>query len=176
MTQPLRVLFVCMGNICRSPTAEGVFRKLVAQSPWSGAIDIDSAGTHGYHEGEPPDPRSISHAAKRGIDISSLRARKIVSADFTRFDYVVAMDDNNRRQLLAACPPRMQHKISLLMDWCDDDDAFEVPDPYYGEGDGFERVLDLVQAGCEGLLDGLAEALDAKAATPNSVRSRLQRD
>jgi protein-tyrosine phosphatase len=176
MSQPLRVLFVCMGNICRSPTAEGVFRKLVAQSAHNGAIDIDSAGTHGYHEGEPPDPRSISHAAKRGIDISGLRARKIVSADFSRFDYVVAMDENNHRQLMAACPSRFQHKISLLMEWSDDEEALEVPDPYYGEGNGFEVVLDLVQSGCEGLLDGLADTLAARDVTENGAGSQRQRD
>jgi protein-tyrosine phosphatase len=157
MSQPLRVLFVCMGNICRSPTAEGVFRKLVAQSAHNGAIDIDSA-------------------AKRGIDISGLRARKIVSADFSRFDYVVAMDENNHRQLMAACPSRFQHKISLLMEWSDDEEALEVPDPYYGEGNGFEVVLDLVQSGCEGLLDGLADTLAARDVTENGAGSQRQRD
>jgi protein-tyrosine phosphatase len=158
----MRVLFVCMGNICRSPTAEGVFRQRANALEIGHLIDIDSAGTHNYHEGAPPDPRSIAHAAKRGVDLSSLRARKVVAADFSRFDYIVAMDDNNRRHLLAMCPPRLHHKISLLMEWGGEEDEYEVPDPYQGGADGFEHVLDLVETGCEGLLEAISEQLNVQ--------------
>jgi protein-tyrosine phosphatase len=169
---PVRVLFVCLGNICRSPTAEGVFRKRVAASEIAQLVDIDSAGTAGYHEGAPPDPRSIQHARDRGVDISGLRARKVVAADFTRFDYIIAMDENNHRHLTAMCPPRLQHKVSLLMEWGGEEDEYEVPDPYNGGPDDFEQVLDLVETGCDGLFEALSERLRGQSATVNTSGKR----
>ncbi len=125
----ISVLFVCMGNICRSPTAEGVFRKMVADSPLAGKIDIDSAGTHGYHVGSPPDARAVEHAAKRGYDLSPLRCRQVNATDFERFDYILAADAMNVKHLKAMCPTRLVHKIEYLLDYGGDEDAFEVPDP-----------------------------------------------
>ena len=149
------VLFVCMGNICRSPTAEGVFRKLASESPLAGDLEIDSAGTHGFHAGEPPDPRSIAHAAMRGVDLSSLRARKVTVGDFEHFDHVIAMDENNVQQLISICPVHLAGKIQLLMSYADADDSHEVPDPYYGMAGDFELVLDLIEKGNRGLVNHL---------------------
>lgn len=150
------VLFVCMGNICRSPTAEGVFRKLVTESPLAGTIDIDSAGTHDYHIGAPPDARAINHAADRGFDITALRGRQVSASDFERFDYILAADMMNMRQLKAMCPTRLQHKIEFLLDYGSEDEV-EVPDPYSGEAKDFERALDLIEDGCQGLLEFLLD-------------------
>lgn len=155
-----RVLFVCTGNICRSPTAEGVFRKMVADSPLAGRIDIDSAGTHGYHVGSPPDARSIEHAAKRGYDITLLRGRQIGASDFERFDYILAADLLNMKMLSAMCPTRFQHKLEYLLDYGGgeyDGGKFEIPDPYSGDKAGFENALDLIEDGCEGLLEYLLD-------------------
>jgi len=153
----VKVLFVCMGNICRSPTAEGVFRSMVEAGPLKGKVDIDSAGTIGNHEGEPPDSRSISHAKQRGTDISMLRAREVSVSDFERFDYVIAMDDANRRHLRAICPTRHLNKIELLLEYGGEEDEYEVPDPYHGAPADFEEVLDLIEAGCEGLHEHLVD-------------------
>ena len=147
------VLFVCMGNICRSPTAHGVFRKLVQQSGLAERIAIDSAGTHAYHVGEAPDRRARATAERRGIDLSDLRARKTTPGDFLDFDYVLAMDQDNYFALLEICPKGMQHKLQLFMDYAPDMRTREVPDPYYGGPTGFERVFDLVEAAAQGLLD-----------------------
>jgi protein-tyrosine phosphatase len=155
----VKVLFVCMGNICRSPTAEAVFRKMVAESPLAGKIDIDSAGTHGYHTGAPPDERATAHAAKRGYDLSPLRARQVSAADVEHFDYVLAMDDINLRQLKAMCPSRLQHRIELLLDYGGEEDENIVPDPYQGDdryrrttarawGHEYARRAGLGQHGC----------------------------
>jgi len=146
------VLFVCMGNICRSPTAEGVFRQLVREAGLEHRIHIDSAGTHGYHVGEAPDPRSQRAALRRGIDLSGLRARQVASDDFVRFDWVLAMDLANLAHLQRLCPPEHGDKVRLLLSFADEVDELEVPDPYYGGASGFERVLDLVEAGGRGLL------------------------
>ncbi len=153
----MKVLFVCMGNICRSPTAEGVFRKLAMERGLSGQLEIDSAGTHGFHVGRPPDPRSIEHAARRGYDLTALRAREVVPADFERFDYVIAMDGNNVEHLNAFCPDHHLKKVRLLLDYARAGKRSEVPDPYQGKPKDFERVLDLIEQGCRGLVDHLIE-------------------
>lgn len=141
-----------MGNICRSPTADGIFRKRVADAGLADVIDVDSAGTHSYHLGHAPDARSQAAAALRGYDLSALRARKVVANDFARFDWIVAMDDANLANLRALCPPAQRHKLVRLMDFATRHDATEVPDPYYGEGDGFETVLDYIEDGLDGLM------------------------
>lgn len=148
----VKVLFVCMGNICRSPTAEGVFTHLVERQHLSHLIGIDSAGTHAYHVGEPPDSRAQQAALQRGVEMSGLSARRVYDDDFARFDYIVAMDNDNKRNLLARCPQEYQHKVCLLLDYAAGCDEDEVPDPYYGNKSGFDRVLDLVDLGTKGLL------------------------
>lgn len=153
----MKVLFVCMGNICRSPTAEAVFRKMAEQRGLSAPLEIDSAGTHGYHLGRAPDSRSIAHAARRGYDLTRLRARAVVAADFDEFDYVVAMDDNNVAQLMKICPSHHVKKIQLMLDYAGEGAPREVPDPYQGKEHDFERVLDLVEMGCRGLVDHIVE-------------------
>lgn len=156
------VLFVCMGNICRSPTAEGVFREQLRQAGLKSRVDTDSAGTHAYHIGSPPDRRSQQAAAQRGIDISDLRARVVVVEDFHRFDYVVAMDDGNLSALKAIQPQSSRAQLGLLMAYAPAGYPQEVPDPYYGGRHGFEMVLDMVQTGCRGLLQ---EIMQRSAAT-----------
>jgi protein-tyrosine phosphatase len=151
----VRVLFVCMGNICRSPTAEGVFRHLVRAEGYDRAIQIDSAGTHGYHIGQPPDPRASATALMRGIDLSDLRARRVAKEDFEIYDYVLAMDRDNYQDLLAFCPAQHRQKLRLFMDFAPDLGIREVPDPYYGGAGGFEQVLDMVEAAALGLLDDI---------------------
>ncbi|WP_295392545.1 low molecular weight protein-tyrosine-phosphatase [uncultured Thiodictyon sp.] len=151
----VKVLFVCMGNICRSPTAHGVFRHLVREAGQEAAIQIDSAGTHAYHVGEPPDARATATARARGVDISDLRARRASSEDFLCYDYVLAMDQDNYHSLARICPPGMEPKLSLFMDFAPDLKCREVPDPYYGGSRGFDQVFDLVEAAARGLLDHL---------------------
>lgn len=152
-----KVLFVCMGNICRSPSAEAVFRELVKGRGLESSFVIDSAGTHGYHIGNPPDRRSIAAAARRGVDMRDLRARRFEAVDFERFDYLLAMDNDNRARMLAlADGESQQQKLSLMLDYADTE-LTEVPDPYYGELDGFEQVLDLLEEACTGLLQAIVE-------------------
>ena len=146
----MRVLMVCMGNICRSPTAEGVLRELALRAGLE--LEVDSAGTHGYHVGAAPDPRAIDHAARRGYSIGSLRARTVSVADFERFDLILAMDEANLARLRHDCPAPHAHKLGLLMRYAPADGVREVPDPYYGDADGFERVLDLVEGAARGLI------------------------
>ena len=146
------VLFVCMGNICRSPTAQGVFQQLVDDENLSKVITVDSAGTHAYHAGKKPDARAISIAAKRGYNISKLRARKIAELDFESFDYILAMDDENYSAMLEECDAQHKHKIKLFLRFATQVKALEVPDPYYGGLTGFETVLDLVEDASKGLL------------------------
>lgn len=148
----LRVLFVCMGNICRSPTAEGVFKHQVEQAGLKAQIESDSAGTHAYHIGEPPDARSQAAAAKRGYDLSAQRARQVSVEDFAGFDYVLAMDLHNRELLLQRCPAEHRGKVRLFLEFAEGAAVREVPDPYYGGAQGFEEVLDLVEDAAEGLL------------------------
>ncbi|WP_242469428.1 low molecular weight protein-tyrosine-phosphatase [Rhabdochromatium marinum] len=157
--QKVRVLFVCMGNICRSPTAQGVFRQLVAQAGLADRIDIDSAGTHAYHIGEPPDQRATATAHQRGIDLSDLRARRAKVEDFEAFDYVLAMDQDNFRNLRELCPPALTHRLKLFMDFAPQLSVREVPDPYYGGPRGFDRVLDLIEAASAGLLEDIRQRL-----------------
>ena len=146
------ILFVCMGNICRSPTADGVFRQKVADHGLNDLVRVDSAGTHNYHPGSPPDTRAQAAAAKRGYDLSSLRARQITAADYASFDLILVMDQDNLAVLQDDCPSEHQHKLRLLTEFCQVHKASVVPDPYYGGADGFEQVLDLVEDACEGLL------------------------
>ena len=160
----MKILFVCMGNICRSPTAEGVFRKLASEGGLSGKLAIDSAGTHGFHTGRPPDPRSVEHAARHGYDLTTLRAREVVPTDFERFDYVIAMDEQNVRDLKAFCPSHLSGKIELLLNFAGDAKVREVPDPYQGRPKDFELALDLIERGCRGLVDHLIEQRRVHAA------------
>ena len=151
----MKVLFVCMGNICRSPTAEGVFAKMVADEGMDNLIEIDSAGTHAYHVGEAPDPRARKHAAMRNVKLDHLRARKAVSEDFHEFDLVLAMDKDNYAILEEICPAGMEHKLQLFLDYAPNLPNSEVPDPYYGGTKGFERVLDMVEEASRGLLKSI---------------------
>jgi protein-tyrosine phosphatase len=144
-----------MGNICRSPTAEGVFRHMVNEAGLADLITIDSAGTHDYHVGDPPDRRSMAYAATRGVDISMQRARHVAASDFDAFDYIVAMDHENISRLKAICPLEQRHKLHLFMSFADGCDSDVVPDPYYGNGEGFKRVYDYVECASKGLLDAL---------------------
>lgn len=149
----IKVLFVCMGNICRSPTAEGVFRHLVKQEGHSDWIKTDSAGTHAYHVGEQPDRRAQQTARGRGIDLSDLRARKAIENDFHEFDYILAMDDDNYQLLAEICPVGHEEKLSLFLEFSKDYSESQVPDPYYGGDQGFEHVFDLVESASRGLLE-----------------------
>jgi protein-tyrosine phosphatase len=158
----IRILFVCMGNICRSPTAEGVFRKLVQERAPDLRVEIDSAGTHGYHVGDPPDRRAIAAAARRGVDLGGLRARTVEDADFEAFDLLVAMDQLNREVLLDRSPEEYRERIRLMLEFAPSTDLEDVPDPYYGGAVGFERVLDLVEEASKGLLDELLALSAAK--------------
>lgn len=151
-----RVLMVCTGNICRSPTAQGVLERLAADAGMAGRLQVDSAGTHGYHVGEPPDARSQAHALRRGVDLSAQRARQLTAADFGEFDLVLVMDDANQHAARALCPPGQRHKLRRLTDFCTRHRASEVPDPYYGGAAGFEAVLDLVEDACDGVLAAMA--------------------
>ncbi|RZJ07085.1 MAG: low molecular weight phosphotyrosine protein phosphatase [Rubrivivax sp.] len=148
-----RILFFCMGNICRSPTAEGVMRAKLKAAGLE--VEVDSAGTHGYHIGAPPDERSQEHALERGYDLSSLRARKLLAQDFERFDLVLAMDDDNLDHAERLCPVGQRHRLKLLMSYAPQAGNPHVPDPYYGGAAGFQEVLDLVEAACDGLVDTL---------------------
>jgi len=149
------VLFVCMGNICRSPTAHGVFLDLVDKEGLSELITVDSAGTHAYHVQEPPDHRSQAAALKRDVDLSTLRARKAIEDDFYSFDYVLAMDESNYGDLSSIAPSEHRDKLKLFLDYAPQLGVKEVPDPYYGGKNGFEKVLDLIEVASQGLLDDL---------------------
>jgi len=148
-----RVLFVCMGNICRSPSAEGVFRKLVESQCLTAKIDIDSAGTISYHVGEAPDTRAQAAAKQRDIDLSGLRARQFTSDDFYQFDYIIAMDQDNLRNTQALDPGDGKAEVALMLDFAENFSQREVPDPYYGGKNGFQRVLDMIEDASLGLLD-----------------------
>ncbi len=146
------VLFVCTGNICRSPTAEGVFRAVLEANGLAEAVAVDSAGTGSWHVGEPPDARAREAAARRGIDISDQRARQVREADFDRFDLVLALDEGHYRQLERLCPDGRRDRLRLLLDFAPALGIPDVPDPYYGGPDGFETVLDMIEAASAGLL------------------------
>jgi protein-tyrosine phosphatase len=153
------VLFVCTGNICRSPTAHGVFLHLVREAGLADRVHVDSAGTHDYHVGEPPDVRSQAHARRRGYDLSALRARQISRHDFERFDRILAMDRGHLAILRRMAPAR-HDGLGLFMDYARPSPGPDVPDPYYGAGDGFERVLDMIERAAAGLLDSLRASDD----------------
>ena len=148
----VKVLFVCLGNICRSPSAEGVFRKLVIDENLSENILTDSAGTGAWHIGHAPDSRAIYTALQRGIDLSDLRARQVSAVDFSTFDYIIAMDEQNYADLERLSGESSQDKISLFMDYAENFTDTEVPDPYYGGDNGFEVVLDMIEDAAQGLL------------------------
>jgi protein-tyrosine phosphatase len=151
----MKVLFVCLGNICRSPTAEGVVRAVASRESPGFGLEVDSAGTADYHVGEPPDHRAIAAALRRGIDLSPLRARLVTAADFRSFDYLLAMDRANLIALEARAPADATAKVQLFLDFSPGD-VDEVPDPYYGDAAAFERVLGLCDAGAHGLLRALS--------------------
>jgi protein-tyrosine phosphatase len=146
------VLFVCMGNICRSPTAEGVFRRAVDLAGLADAIHADSAGTGDWHVGSPPDRRAIQAARRRGYDLTALRARQVTASDFTRFDWIIAMDRSNLRTLENLRPPEFGGHLRLLLTFAPELGIEEVPDPYYGGPEGFEQVLDLIERASDGLV------------------------
>ena len=149
----IKVLFVCMGNICRSPMAEGVFRQMLESAGLAEQVHVDSAGTHSYHIGAPPDTRSQATALRRGVNLQYLRARQVTEDDLVEFDYVLAMDRDNFAHLRLLCPnPELQRRIQLFLDFAPDLPDREVPDPYYGGSGGFERVMDLVEEAARGLL------------------------
>lgn len=148
----IRVLFVCTGNICRSPTAEGVARTLAARTNLSDAFEFDSAGTHGYHVGEPPDPRTVAAAHRRGYDLSALRARRLTSADFARFDRIFALDTSHLDFMRQLCPAEYRYKLMRLLDLNPQSAGHDVPDPYYGGPADFEHVIDVVEAAIRALL------------------------
>ncbi len=152
-----RILFVCLGNICRSPTAEAIFREKVRQYGMEQQYEIDSAGILDAHAGEPADARMRQHAEKRGLLLTSI-SRPLTPEDFATFDCIIGMDEQNRQDLLDRAPAGTAHKISLLLEECSDADLREVPDPYYGGPAGFETVLDLVDTACEALLNRLSPA------------------
>ncbi len=153
----IRILFVCLGNICRSPTAEAVLRAVASREAPELEIEIDSAGTAGYHVGESPDRRSQAAARRRGYDMSGLRARILTPEDFERFDFILAMDRNNIAQLQRRAPAAARERVRLFLEFAPEADAAEVPDPYYGGPNGFEQVLDLVEAAARGLLRHLRQ-------------------
>lgn len=152
--QKISVLFVCMGNICRSPTAEGVFRHHVLEAGLSERILVDSAGTHAYHVGDPPDRRANAAARRRGVSLGGIRARRVSDEDFERFDYIIAMDEDNVARLKHQSRPEYHSKVKLFLEFSSSKER-EVPDPYYGGAAGFERVLDLVEDASRGFLETL---------------------
>lgn len=149
------VLLVCMGNICRSPIAEGVLNKFLQNNKLYDFIKVDSAGTHGYHSGEAPDPRAIAVAGRRGYDIRSLRARKVRKDDFALFDLVLAMDRENLANLLDICPAVYHSRVKLFLNFARGIKTDEVPDPYYGGEAGFQAVLDMAENAAQGLIDAI---------------------
>lgn len=154
----VRVLFVCLGNICRSPTAHGVFAAKVREAGLTHLIEIESCGTGSWHVGEPPDRRASKYAAKRGYDLSHLRAQQVRNTDFYNFDYILAMDNANLRELQQLAPKDTKAGLKLFLSYTSLPET-EVPDPYYGGDDGFDHVLDLVESAAEGLLEEITRAI-----------------
>jgi protein-tyrosine phosphatase len=153
----VRILFVCLGNICRSPSAEAVMRAIAAREAPELGIEVDSAGTAGYHIGSPPDERALEAARRRGYDMAALRARVVTPEDFEQFDLILAMDRNNLSILRRRAPAPARERVRLFLEFAPDADAAEVPDPYYGGPAGFEEVLDLVEAAARGLIAHLRD-------------------
>ncbi len=152
----IKVIFVCMGNICRSPTAHGIFQTLVDEAKLGDVIEVESAGTHNYHIGNPPDLRSQDTARNNGIDLSGLRARRFLSQDFDDFDYLIGMDKNNLVDMLSIKPEHYTAKVGLMLEYSDKYQQVEVPDPYFGN-DGFDLVFDMVSDASAGLLRHIRE-------------------
>jgi protein-tyrosine phosphatase len=152
----MRLLFVCTGNICRSPTAEGVTRALLKQAGHDDRFHLDSAGLGGWHVGDPPDARAIRRAASRGYELSAQRARQLTEGDFADFDLLLAMDRGHRREMLRACPGPLKARIKLFMEYAEGPEAGDVPDPYYGDIADFDHALDMVERGAQALVDALA--------------------
>lgn len=164
----IKVLFVCMGNICRSPTAEGVFRHMLREKNLEEKVEVDSAGTHGYHVGESPDQRTQRAAASRRYDLSNMRARKVAAQDLSYFDLILAMDHNNLDVLKRICPVDKHERLGLLMSYSKNFDDDEVPDPYYGLGHGFDLVLDMIEDAAAGLIESIERRLsDAGKSSPS---------
>ncbi|MCE8020071.1 low molecular weight phosphotyrosine protein phosphatase [Halomonas sp. MCCC 1A11036] len=157
----MRVLFVCLGNICRSPTAEGVFRRELEAAGLARRVEVDSCGIGDWHVGKAPDPRSAAAARRRGVDLSELRARQLAAEDFSRFDYLLAMDHDNLAAIRAQCPEGCGAHIGLFLDFAGHVDR-SVPDPYYGGEQGFEKVLDLIEAASRGLVEEIALRLEGQ--------------
>ncbi|MBD3897434.1 low molecular weight phosphotyrosine protein phosphatase [Halomonas sp. ML-15] len=157
----MRILFVCLGNICRSPTAEGVFRRRLEEAGLAEVVTVDSCGTGGWHIGKAPDARAQAAARGRGVDLSSLRARQLDAEDFVRFDYLLAMDDDNLASLEALRPADCDAQVGLLLDFAGEAGR-AVPDPYYGGEQGFDEVLDLVERAADGLIDHLRQRLECE--------------
>ncbi len=165
----MRILFVCLGNICRSPTAESVFRAVSARELPELTLSVDSAGTADYHVGEPPDRRTREAAARRGYDLSSLRARVVEPSDFQTCDLILAMDCQNLRTLERLAPAEARDRLGLFLDYAPDAGTREVPDPYYGGENGFEHVLDLIETASRGLCEALrAGAVGQPAHVPRA--------
>ena len=158
--KPVKVLFVCMGNICRSPTAHGVFQHMVNQAELNKKIIIESAGTIGYHAGERPDSRATVTARSNGIDLSKLIARKVNDNDYSHQDFILGMDYSNLRNMNEQCPDKHQHKLGLLLSYHPDENLQEVPDPYYGGDNGFDNVFTMVEVACRHLLEHIKQAKD----------------
>ena len=150
--KPIKVLFVCMGNICSSPTAEGVFNKLLHDKKLSDRFIVDSAGTHAYHVGNEPDIRSQQTAQHRGVELSAIRSRQVTETDFAHFDYILAMDSDNYQLLINASPSEQHHKINRFLDYAPARKESDVPDPYYGGQNGFNDVFDLIEEASQGFL------------------------
>ena len=167
MSERIALLVVCTGNICRSPTAEGVLRHLVRQRGLADRVQVASAGTHDYHVGEAPDPRTVNHAAKRGYDLSAQRAAQVRKDDFRTFDYILAMDRGHLHLLRAMAPAESKARLGLFLEasgkWRDED----LPDPYYGGGAGFEQVLDMVEEAAARWLDLIEAGMD-----PSTLKSQ----
>ncbi len=155
MAGDIRVLFVCLGNICRSPTAHGIFQQMAQQHPLGKRIDVDSAGTGAWHVGQPPDPRAIEAAQRHGCDIEPLRARQVLVEDFDHYDYILAMDSANLRELQAMCPAQFGGTLCRFLEFADRSE--DVPDPYYGGEDGFDHVYQLCEAASRGLLQRIQQ-------------------
>ncbi|WP_018231288.1 low molecular weight protein-tyrosine-phosphatase [Thioalkalivibrio thiocyanodenitrificans] len=151
----VNVLFVCMGNICRSPMAHGVFQSMLDEAGIAHLVRVDSAGTHAYHVGSPPDERAQRMATVHGVDLSGQRARLLEAQDFEQFDYVLVMDEDNLENARRICPPDCRDRIRLFLEFAEGLGEREVPDPYYGGNDGFERVMEMVRSAAQGLLDEL---------------------
>jgi protein-tyrosine phosphatase len=167
-TRPLRILFVCSGNICRSPLAEAIFAHLARQGGVEGRFLLDSAGTHDYHEGDPADPRTRRVGSKHGIEVASI-AREVRPSDFADFDLILAMDRGHRRELLARSPAAHRHKIEMMRAYDEPRADPDVPDPYYGGAEGFEEIYEILSVCCRNLLKSLVSRLSAPASPPGGT-------